>query len=477
MVEEAIAERIAKNANTKKTGKGKEISAGELLKKLTHEELYDFTARVVQNNPDLSNAVLLEFADKIETGRSNKYVPLIRRALESLDFDYDDYYDNEMGPDIDVLDQWFEKARQRLEEKKNPEAVLIAQACIEEYASWLEQTEGDLIDYISEEYQSIPFEILEKAAAANAINVKDLYDYCMAEMHKEKYAGLYMFEGFNRLLMKVSAKVNPDSFIALQYNLLNKVQDKSSYGAEIILGRIIDFYNSRHQSGKAWNCIEENIQIESFRKRLVEKKIKEKDFAGAKKLVRDYINQDKGYDADRPDYWDAFLLQIAQGEKDIPAIRDVSYSFIKDHFEDDYYRIYKSTFSAGEWAEVYENLLRHYGNKNDFYGNPAADLLAAEGDAERLMEYIKKKLSLENVETYHKFFAAAFPEKTLALFRKAIDHYAEQNTGRSSYERIAALFDKMKKIPRGGAVVNDMKGQYKITYKNRRAMMEVLKIK
>jgi hypothetical protein len=477
MIEEAIAGRIEKNADTQKDGKEKEISAGELLKKLTHEELCNFMVRMVQNDPDLSNAVLLEFSDKIETGRGNKYAPPIRRALESLEFDDGDYYDDEMGPDIDVLDQWFEKARQRLSEKKSPEAVLIAQACIEEYASWLEDIDRDMIDYISEEYQSVPFEILEEAAADPAINVKDLYDYCMAEMRKKKYSGLYMFEGFNHLLMKVSAKVNPDAFIALQYGLLNEVQDKSSYGAEKILGRIIDFYNSRRQSGKAWNCIEENLQIESFRKRVVEKKIKAKDFAGAKKLVHDYINQGTRHNTFRPDYWDDIILQIAQGEKDIPVIRDVSYSFIKDHFEADYYRIYKSTFNAGEWTEAYENLLRHYGNKNGFYGNPAADLLAAEGDAGRLIEYIEKKLSPANLETYHKFFAAAFPEKTLALFRKAIDRYAEQNTGRSCYERIAGLFSTMKKIPGGGAVVDDMKAQYKIKYKNRPAMREVLKIK
>jgi hypothetical protein len=219
------------------------------------------------------------------------------------------------------------------------------------------------------------------------------------------------------------------------------------------------------------------MQIESFRKMVVEKKIKEKDFAGAKKLVHNYINQHGRQNTFHRNDWDAFILQIAQGEKDIPVIRDVSYSFIKDRFADDYYRIYKSTFSAGEWAAAYENLLRHYENKNGFYRNPAADLLAAEKDTERLINYIEKKLSLENLETYHKFFAAAFPEKTLALFRKAIDHYAEQNTGRSCYGRIAALFNMMKKISGGDALVNDMKAQYKITYKNRPAMMEVLKIK
>jgi hypothetical protein len=131
MIEEAIAERTAKNPASPKTGK--DISAGELLKKLTHEELYDFTARIVKNNPDLSNAVLLEFSDKIETNNKNKYGPIIRRGLADVSFDDEDYY-----------------------------------------------------------------------------------DYCMSEMPKEKYAGTMMFDGFNDLLMEVSAKVDPEAFIALQ---------------------------------------------------------------------------------------------------------------------------------------------------------------------------------------------------------------------------------------------------------------------
>jgi hypothetical protein len=51
---------------------------------------------------------------------------------------------------------------------------------------------------------------------------------------------------------------------------------------------------------------------------------------------------------------------------------------------------------------------------------------------------------------------------------------AKENTGRPCYERIVSVFKKIKKIPGGGAVAADMKAQYKIKYKNRPAMMEIL---
>jgi hypothetical protein len=473
MIEAAISERTAKNAKGKKSGRQNEISAEELLRKLSHEELYKFTARLILNNPELSNAVLLEFSDKIETVNANKYIPIIRRGLEAENFNEEEYYYSEMGPDIEILDQWFEKARQYLKEKKVREAVLISQACIEEYASWLEQLDTDLVDFISEEYQSAPFEILEKAAAAGSgISAKELYDYCMAEVAKKKYAGLSMFAEFNDLLMKVAAKVDPDDFIAMQHKLLDDVQDKSSYKAEDILRRLFNFYTSRRQPKKAWQCIEENIQIKSFRKMVVEKKIKQKEFADAKKLVREYI--DKRQNNFRPNDWDDYLLHIAQQENDISAIRDISFSFIKDDFEEKYYRIYKSTFGDSEWADEFEKLFSHYRRKGGLYAGPAADLLAAEGKAERLLEHIEKELSLESLESYYKHFASGFPERTLALFRKALDSYTEKNTGRNCYEHIVAVFGKMKRIPGGAAVADDMKNQYRLEYKNRKAMMEIL---
>jgi hypothetical protein len=472
IVEEAIAKRIAKTAGSRKTGNALEPSAEELLGKLSHKELYAFTSRLIKNNPDLTRAVFLEFADRIEIKSGNKYVPLIRRALDNLELDRGDYYD-ECEIYIDELDQWAEKAEQYLAEKNPNEAVLIVQAYIEEFARWLDESAGsDITDWLSDNYQSRPFEILENAIAFPEVNKEYLYDYCMAEMVKEKYSGIYMADCFNDLIMKLSAEVKPEGFIDLQQKLLDEVQDKRSYSAEKILKRMIDFHNSRKEYKKAWKYVEDNIQIDSFRRMVVEKRIKQKKFSEAKKIVNDF--RDAKPDKYRTDIWDEYLLQIAQGEKDIPAIRTIAYSFIKDFFNGQYYWIYKSAFSVDEWTEQFESLLQHYDSQNNLWHDSAADLLAAEGMSERLVEHVWENLSLEKMEKYHNYFAAAFPEKTLSLFRKAVDSYAEENTGRTHYERIVAAFRKMNKIPGGNAVTADMKNFYLVRYKNRRAMIEIL---
>jgi hypothetical protein len=57
-----------------KNGKGPKVSVEHLLNKLTHKELYDFTLRLIKNNPDLTNAVFLEFSERIENKSGNKYI-------------------------------------------------------------------------------------------------------------------------------------------------------------------------------------------------------------------------------------------------------------------------------------------------------------------------------------------------------------------------------------------------------------------
>jgi hypothetical protein len=67
-----------------------------------------------------------------------------------------------------------------------------------------------------------------------------------------------------------------------------------------------------------------------------------------------------------------------------------------------------------------------------------------------------------------------FPEETLLLFRKTADSYADKNVGPKYYEHIASILRKMRKIPNGDAVVNEMLAQYRLLYKRRSAMMKIL---
>lgn len=102
-----------------------------------------------------------------------------------------------------------------------------------------------------------------------------------------------------------------------------------------------------------------------------------------------------------------------------------------------------------------------------------ADLLVAENLSERLINYLEQNYDIDMVEKYHRHIAGYFPEKTLALFKKALDIFMEKNTGRNSYEYAARRFDSMLKIEGGKEVVAEIIEQSKSKYKTRRAMQEI----
>ncbi len=473
IIKNAVDNRIAEH---KASPKENEITVEELLRNVPHKELIDFIARQAKFNPDFTNKILLEFLHKSNNKQESNYAGILRKALQKVHFDYDDLYEYlDDVIEIDILDEWFAKAKEYISQNRFDEAISICKACIEEYAEWMEEIENDIIEYIDITYQEKPFQLLSEIASKPEININELFQYCITEMRKKKYADSYMYDGFNNLLMELARKENNASeFIALQDTLLQNVTDKSSYEAQKIIERKIEFYRKSNQPETAWQLVSENIQIEGFRKQVVEQKVADKNFTEAKKLIADFLSSRQNNNFHYHRDWNELALSIAQKEKDIPVIRKIAFAFIENYFQAKYYRIYKSSFKADEWEKELETIINHYEKKGKYFSDSVADVFAEEKDAFRLMTYIKNHLSAERMNKYHSHFVGVYPKETLDLFEKAIDTYAEKNTGRNHYEYIVSLFNKIDRLEGGKELVTTMLMRYKNQYKNRRAMTEIL---
>lgn len=493
MIESAIAKQIATNKKKSQNGKQDHFSqAKNLLKKASRKELYNFIVSQARSNKKLNDAILIQFANKASSSDiSNPYSTIIRDTLNSVhvgqaedyyDYGYDYGYD-ENNINLEPLDPILTTLKKLVEEKNYRDAILLCKAYIEEFAEWFRKIDkkfnqfiDDVIDLIFSEYYENPFRTLGDIVNVenSGVDLQELCDYCKNEIKNNKYKEPALFNEFNNLFMQVASKVNPDEFIKFQDELLSKVKDKDSDELEIILKRKIALYDHIDQPQKSLDIIETNLHIVSFRKKLVEKKIIEKKYAEAKKLINDVVqknpNSDYFYEID----WRKLLLEIAQAEKDTPTIRKIAFTYIKLQFDTANFKIYKSTFSSKEWQTEFENLLTNY-KKHIKNSNNAFNLLAAENKTEQLIELVEKHLTENLIYEYYKHFAAQFPAKTLLLFRKALDKYVKDNVGRSFYEYLAKQLKKMQKINGGNKVVQDMVEQYRILYKNRAALKDVLK--
>ncbi|MDR1492266.1 MAG: SWIM zinc finger family protein [Planctomycetaceae bacterium] len=473
IVENAIAARIAENKNKKPE---KTLTVTQILKNVSFNDLRKFIVQHSKYNTELTNAIVLEFSHKIRKDRENPYSLLLRKALKKLNLD-DGYYDQDYC-EIEPLDEWFEKAKKCLREEKYEEAILICQACLEEFANWFGQSQIE-IGYF-ENYNSYPFEILCEIAKKNESFHKELYDYCKSEKAKSIYREASVSDCFDDLMAVVASQNNYDDFLAQQDDLLKNISDQSSYEAQKILQRKVDFYKRIKQPKKAKEIIETNLQIEEFCRETAKERIAGKKYAEAKKIIADFLKQNPSRYRWN---WNEYILEIAQKERDVPTIRSTAYEFIQTDFNQKYYEIYKSTFTPKEWQEEIERLTTHYDkNSSDYsytdnsgFKKSVADLLVAENLQERLITYIEKHLSAEAMEQYHTAFAKQFPNKTLELYQKALNEYAKNYMGRDRYEYIRKQLQKMKQIEHGDLLVAKMTENYRQIYKNRPAMIDVLK--
>lgn len=474
IVQNAINDRIIKSKKKNEAGLFEDV-----VRKMSLKDLQEFVIRFGLHNPSFQQAILLDFAPLQKQSENNQYSDIIRNGLEGIYFDFEDIYDyNHECFEIDVLDQWLNKAREYLRQGNYPEAILIAKACIEEYAEWMKTIDSGVDDYISEEYIYGPFNILEEAYENGHVNAKELMTYCKGEVGEKKYQRNF-HDSFDTLIMQLTEDTDPKGYLAMQDRLFNSLSDKTSYEAKTIIDRKIDFYKKQGDATTAWKIVEENIQFEAFRKEIVQKRIAENSLKEAKRLINEYIQAktketDNSYFGNRySSYWDELLLDIAKKENNEKVVRSISRKFLDSSFDVKYYKIYKSTFSADTWPAELEKLIKHYQKRGrNWFITSVADIFVEEKQIERLLAYLAGNLRIEYVNRYYKFIGSEFPQETLALFKQAIDIYM-RNAGREIYENTINYFKSMLTVEGGKELVKQMITDYKVQYKSRKAMIEI----
>jgi hypothetical protein len=217
-VQEAIKEYIKRTEKLPKTN-SQIPTAEDVLKNVSLDELRTFVLQKAKYSEDLTNAIVLEFAGKWNKSGENVYIPILRKALSKISFDMDEYYESEENFNLEIMDEWHRKAKDFVKRENYNEAILICKACIEEYATWAQEQDSELFDFVGSDCESDFFDLLQDLADAGKMDAKALYDYCKTEMTDKKYQAGYFSDEFNNLLAHLAPQVNPDEFIDSQKRL------------------------------------------------------------------------------------------------------------------------------------------------------------------------------------------------------------------------------------------------------------------
>lgn len=151
--------------------------------------------------------------------------------------------------------------------------------------------------------------------------------------------------------------------------------------------------------------------------------------------------------------------------------------FINTHGQLEYYRTLKKHVPTEQWKSFLEKLMKQTHFYDSRYNNTQATIYMEEGDNQRLFELLKNTDSsrMEMMNSYSRHLKATHSKELLEIYVSDISNYAEHNVGKSHYYLIAESLRNMKKLEHGETSVQELVARFRTRYKNRRAMMEILK--
>lgn len=241
----------------------------------------------------------------------------------------------------------------------------------------------------------------------------------------------------------------------------------------------IELLRKIKRDAEAEQVINDYLYMPEIRSLKVDEAVSAKRYDEAIRLLNDGIaiaqkEECKGTERE----WMERLLDIYERQKDIPLqVAMCRQLFIHERGSVQYYKKLRQLIPSDDWKEYLGKLIEDTDMRDVRYENDTlASIYIEEADWDKLFEYIKlvKYSRLNTLDQYSCYLPATFHSPLLTMYVEALRLYAAKNLGRDHYERISRAMICMQKMQGGKEQVALLAEEFRITYKNRPAMREVL---
>lgn len=488
IIDEAIVKQVIKEEK-----EGEEIA--KLVSFIDSEVLAAFVCEYAATHADFSEAMRQRFIPaKNGTHPSIDYSKGIQECFTSSyrkPSSYNRYSDYEES-DLDVyavssqLDKYLDKATFLLEQKSYEEVASIAlqifrsigECCDEdeEYAIYDQEylftnackTAAALLLQLAENAevpQSLKDNILDELCDMTTLEA--YCSYCIYEMDK-------LVDDFNRISQTKEEAVKRIDKILLE-------KKPNDYRIGQLVEQKIGFLRELSRTEEAEEVMEKYLHLPSIREIKIRQLLDEKMYEAALQTIDQGIEIAQKLNNQGTLFsWKKAKLNIYQQTCNIPQIIVAAKEmFISDGEKMESYRLLKRYISAEEWKPFLKSLMEQAAlGSHSFWGaSIEATIYVEEKDEEQLMRFLRETLpnrQIDALQNYASHLKEMHSAEILALYAQRIQEYAEQNIGRNHYEHVASVLRTMQEFKEGTKAVDELVQLFRLKYKKRSAMMEVL---
>lgn len=458
----------------------------DILDHLSEKEAKAYLEERLLADSSLRERFLIRFSHFLgQTTDPEKYKKVVDKLIQSYSYrGYIEYRD--VSELMGLLHELLIQA-EKIVQQNPQESLLVAQAVYEvlpELAESMDDSDGETSMLAADASEVLQL-YLEQVSDAER---ETFFEWLKKILLDDRYSD-YGYDDVLNDLFNEFVEENPEygeRFRQERLAMLDTLIAKSSgYRHEFLLREKVGLLSDsgiEEEKKAADALIRKNVHYSFFREMLVKESLQQKDYKGATTLLLKGIKlaERKGQWGDVKK-WREYLLEVAQSTaQSEEIIRLTKELFLSSHHELKYYRILKA--HVPDWPAVYEELLLA------LHDNPTAlatifyeekqyeDLLALiqQVTEEKVKSvYYGTSSDLYLVHYYKDALAQRYPAELFDLYQKVVNKIA-QGTGRRIYQEVVSELKEMCKLKGGRRRAESMVASFRVRYKNRPAMQEIL---
>ena len=290
----------------------------------------------------------------------------------------------------------------------------------------------------------------------------------------------YDLYDIDELLMQINLSIQPaEKALELIDKLLEERKD--TYDLYQIVLRKVNLLTELHEEQKAADTIRQYLYLTEIREMEVDKLIASCQYDEAIRLLNEGIEiAEKEEHIGTVEEWLKTKLRIYEmTHQTAEVINTCRLLFVSGRDQLEYYSKLKTLVPKEEWKSFLDTMMKEtqFSEYFSFDGNDEAEIYVKERDYERLFKLLSsiRYNQLEALMKYSYHLKDTHSEQLIAIYTSLLNDYAEQNVGRTHYELIAQALLCAKKLNGGQEAVKRLVAEFRIKYKRRPAMMEVLR--
>ena len=256
--------------------------------------------------------------------------------------------------------------------------------------------------------------------------------------------------------IKKDERLSKDCYVESQMKFIHKLIEKSE-GEEAVLQFMM-----------------QNLQVEDFRKQVIDRAINAKDFAQAYRLGEDGIEQNREHHRRLISTWNDCLLKTAQAEGNRDRIITYARRLYLDSYniEGDFYAILKANVPQEQWQDFALQLAEdaQHSRRKERY----AEICARENWHQRLMDYVNRGLDIRTLHEYEDMLLVSHRQEVIDFYIRYIWHVMEGYRCRATYKEVCRYLRHIYRLGAGQQVVVDIANELRTKYRRCPALLEEL---